>query len=117
MGCHEHNMLELVESLRKKSNEAGAKLIAAYEGSFYHDNKLVLATQFLEGGDLVHYMNSWHPKATGVSLDVWKRTLKHAFHEMALSPAFLAEHGIFHRDISLENYVLSGGKVKLIDFD
>lgn len=75
-----------------------------------HDREHIyaLVTEFLPGGDLLRYMQ--------VSGRLEEESAKGMMRQILLAVAHLHKGRIVHRDIKMDNIVLSGGAPKLIDF-
>ncbi|RLN86745.1 hypothetical protein BBJ28_00003479 [Nothophytophthora sp. Chile5] len=91
---------------------AGREHVVAYEreAMFTHEDNVYVAMEFCAGGDLYDYV-------TGKPL----RRLQEVealglFAQIASGLGFLHNHGVAHRDLSLENVLLQGGQAKICDF-
>lgn len=87
-------------------NDLPESLLKMY-GVFAKDNFTWLVTEFCEGGELFDVVANGI--VTETQLHCYSRDLLEAV-------SYLHRHHIGHRDISLENILLKGGAVKLMDF-
>ncbi|CAJ1338029.1 unnamed protein product [Effrenium voratum] len=75
--------------------------------AFQVENEVWLVLEHADGGDLFGVISSKRPGAQMLLLWTW---------QLLQAVRFLHNQGICHRDISLENVLLSGGDVRLMDF-
>ncbi|CAK8995064.1 unnamed protein product [Durusdinium trenchii] len=71
------------------------------------DQEVWLVLEHAEGGDLFNVISKRPPSKELLLLWAW---------QLLQAVAFLHQQGICHRDISLENILLSGGDIRLMDF-
>lgn len=90
----------------------GRQYVVEYEhqGFFACGDSVFLAMEFCAGGDLYDYVTA----KPGRRLP--EREALAMFSQIAQGLAFLHAHGVAHRDLSLENVLLSDGNVKICDF-
>lgn len=78
--------------------------------SFETQDDYYLVMEYLQGKDLVDYMEKY---ANHLS----ESTVKRIFYQLLNTVHYIHQQGICHRDIKLENIMLDGnGNIKLIDF-
>eukprot|EP00438_Fugacium_kawagutii_P021082 Skav205905 [mRNA] locus=scaffold123:408432:411273:+ [translate_table: standard] len=75
--------------------------------AFRQDEDVWLVLEHADGGDLFGMISSHRPTKDLILLWSW---------QLLQAVAFLHQQGICHRDISLENILLSGGNIRLMDF-
>eukprot|EP00419_Tripos_fusus_P009835 CAMPEP_0172669242 /NCGR_PEP_ID=MMETSP1074-20121228/9553_1 /TAXON_ID=2916 /ORGANISM="Ceratium fusus, Strain PA161109" /LENGTH=435 /DNA_ID=CAMNT_0013485991 /DNA_START=33 /DNA_END=1340 /DNA_ORIENTATION=+ len=74
----------------------------------YTDNHFTwLVSEFADGGDLFELVATQHLGEARVQRFIW---------QLLQAVAYLHEHNIGHRDVSLENILLQAGVAKLVDF-
>ncbi|OUS00303.1 hypothetical protein A9Q84_00185 [Halobacteriovorax marinus] len=87
--------------------------ICSIEDYFIHENRIFLILEYIKGvtlRDLILYMN------TSIDSD-FLGLAKCIIHEISSALNFAHERNVFHKDISLENIMITvDGAVKLIDF-
>lgn len=68
--------------------------------------------EYLEGGNLLAYIQEQKQKK------LIEKTARKYFNQLLLAMRYLHDHGIIHRDLKLQNIMLtdSQSKVKLVDF-
>ncbi|DBA01414.1 TPA: hypothetical protein N0F65_007311 [Lagenidium giganteum] len=71
---------------------------------------MIITMDFCEGGDLLALVHLAPERR------LLEDTALHLFRQVVAGVHFLHENGIAHRDLSLENVLLSGGIVKICDF-
>ncbi|POM72532.1 Protein Kinase [Phytophthora palmivora] len=84
--------------------------LVQYNDSFVEEQTLYLVMEYCADGDLYDYLS--RRKQRTMSCSIALRVLS----QVATGLAFLHDHGIAHRDISLENIMLHRGRCKLGDF-
>jgi serine/threonine protein kinase len=75
--------------------------------SFQNGPDLWLVTEFAEGGELLDAVVAGRVDKDGAKRYTW---------QLLQAVKYLHDHKIGHRDISLENILLKGGSIKLMDF-
>ncbi|KAF1313787.1 Camk/camkl protein kinase, partial [Globisporangium splendens] len=82
----------------------------AHDAMFYHDDNLFIVMEYCAGGDLYDFVSK-KPDARLHEIDALR-----VFAQIARGVQFLHDHGIAHRDLSLENVLLQSGTAKICDF-
>ncbi|RLN96395.1 hypothetical protein BBJ28_00003191 [Nothophytophthora sp. Chile5] len=100
----EKEMGELIRSTGGHPN------LVQYHDAFVEQETMYLVMEYCAGGDLYDYLSTRRQRMLSClnALSVLS--------QVASGVAFLHEHGIAHRDISLENIMLHRGRCKLGDF-
>ena len=75
--------------------------------AFQHQDEIWLVLEYADGGDLFSVISSRQPTKELILLWSW---------QLLQAVAFLHRRGVCHRDISLENLLLNGGDIRLMDF-
>jgi len=75
--------------------------------AFQHKDEIWLVLEYADGGDLFSVISSRQPTKELILLWSW---------QLLQAVAFLHRQGVCHRDISLENILLNGGDIRLMDF-
>ncbi|GAB9466627.1 Camk protein kinase [Globisporangium polare] len=101
----EHDVARLLFSL------GGHPHLLNYRSAHVEDNSIFLLMDFCEQGDLYSYLEGHEERKLDEPL------ARHFFRQILLGVQFLHQHGVAHRDISLENVLLDDKFiVKLCDF-
>ncbi|CAE7663575.1 SMU1 [Symbiodinium necroappetens] len=95
-----------VFSLLRQSENAPQYLLEMLS-AFQVSEEIWLVLENADGGDLFGVVSSRRMSTGQIMLWAW---------QLLQAVKFLHLHGISHRDISLENVLLSGGDVRLMDF-
>lgn len=103
---------DVIDLLRKTGGHAH---VVRYESNgqnamFVHDDNLYIVMEYCADGDLYDYVCK-KPESRLHEIEALR-----FFHQIVSGVRFLHDHGIAHRDLSLENVLLQSGQAKICDF-
>lgn len=102
---------DVIDALRKNGGHAHVVAYAEPQALFVHDENLYIVMEYCAGGDLYDFVCQ-KPQSRLHEIEALRY-----FSQIANGLAFLHDHGIAHRDLSLENVLLQdGGVAKICDF-